>query len=484
MAGRTSRGAALTLVGDLAVKVLALAVTAVVATRLDAGTYGLVLLAIAVHGLVDVLTNPVLATVLLREPDLTGRLVDVAWTIAVLRGVVLTVLFWVFTPWLAAFWPDSAETLTAYFRLLAFSFALNGITNLHPVHLRLGLRFLPAFLLESVSPVVSSVFALAALSLSPEPVWLIAAQLAGPAASALVSLLLVSPRPRFVLDQQACARLWRGSAPLLQNGVLGYLLLAGDAIFVEYLAGAAALGVYGMAQRWSQMPMKMVVQRIQNVLMPVYVLLRDDHARARHVLASSLSTMLAAVGLLSGLVFVFADDFFVLLDGSAWSEAGAVARAFVPFCLAFAVNGCLGAVLLVHGKLQWLNRIMALQVTGFFPAMYAGHAAFGLPGVAAGASLVALGTCSTMVVLTAKLLEMPRREFGAVMAVPVVTSAVAVATGWLGVLPVTNAPVRLAVGSAIAVVVFFVSWELTSRHPVAPRLQHRSLLQLARMLAR
>lgn len=484
LAGRTSRGAALTLVGDLAVKLLALAVTVAVALRLDAPAYGLVLLAIAVHGLVDVLTNPALATALLREPHVSRRMVDVAWTVAVLRGALLTVAFWFLAPWLAAFRPGDQATLHDYYCLLACSFALTGVTNLHAVQLRLGLRFLPAFLLESVSPVTSSAVGLAALALSPEPVWLVVAQLVGPAVAAILSLLLVRPRPRFAFDGDACASLWRGCAPLLLNGVLGYLLLAGDAIVVDCMAGAAALGIYGMAQRWSQMPMKMFVQRMQSVLMPVYVLVRDDPARTRHVLASSLSALLAPVGLLSGLVLAFADDFFVLLGGHGWSEAGAVARAFVPFCLAFALNGCLGPVLLVHGKLQWLNRLMFLQVVCLFPGMYLGHLTLGLPGVALGVSAVSLATCSTMVLLTGRLLGVSWQSLGVVMLPPLATTAVAVAAGWLAVLPSTNALARLLLGSGLAVVLFVATWELLCRQPLTPGLRPRSFLQMARMLAR
>ena len=327
LAGRTSRGAVVTLAGELGVKLLAMAVTVLVAIRLDANAYGIVLMAIAAQGLADVLTNPMLATVLVREPRLLSRRVDIAWTIAVARGALLTTAFWYLAPSITA-WLGAVEVLTDYLRLLAFAFALTGLVNLHAVQLRRELRFLPAFLLESVSPLTTSAFALAALLFSPEPIWLIVAHLAGPLVGALSSLLLIAPRPRLVFAPAESIALLSGAAPLLLNGVLGYLLLAGDAIFVGYLAGATALGIYGIGQRWSQLPMKMVAQGLQSVLMPVYAVMRDDPARTRNLVTSALGTMMAVIGLLAGLMLAFAGDFFRLLGGGGGSGAE-VGRAHV-----------------------------------------------------------------------------------------------------------------------------------------------------------
>ena len=91
LSGRTSRGAAVTLFGNLLVKGLAVVALVVVARVLDANTYGPVILALAVFGFAEVLTSPVLQTTLLREPKLTDELIDVAWTISVVRGVLLTI---------------------------------------------------------------------------------------------------------------------------------------------------------------------------------------------------------------------------------------------------------------------------------------------------------------------------------------------------------------------------------------------------------
>jgi O-antigen/teichoic acid export membrane protein len=425
-----------------------------------------------------------LATVLLREPQLTRRTIDLAWTAAVVRGLCLTFVLWCLAPWLAAFWPSKQQVLTDYFRLSALAFGCNGLVNLHAVNLRRELRFVPAFLIENVAPITASAFALVLLALEPAPIWLVAALPVGAASASLLSLLLVRPRPRFDWDRAGWAQLWRSCAPLLGNGILGYLLLAGDVFVVEAMAGVVALGIYGMGQRWSQMPMKMVVQGLQNVLLPVYVRIRDDLARTRHVAVSTMSTMLAVVGFGAGLMLVFAPDFFALLGGGKWHEAAAVARAFVPFSLAFAVNGSLGQLLVVHGKLPWLNRIMTAQLVGFVPAMYVGHLAFGLPGAALGVSTVLVGTALAMMFMSEKLLELPRFTCCQALLAPLTSAAIAASTAWVVVLPLTAPMTRLCVGSAVALAAFVASWELLSRRPFAQRLQTRSLLQLARLLAR
>jgi PST family polysaccharide transporter/lipopolysaccharide exporter len=484
LSGRTSRGAAATLATDLLVRGLAFVAIVAVARLLDPGPYGTVVLALTVFGFADVLSNPAMATALLREPELTDRKIDVAWTLAVVRGLLLTTAFWLLAPLLASCWPDQQTELQGYFRILAASFGCSGLLNLHYVRLRRQLRFPRALMVESVSPVTSGLFAIVALLLAPEPVWLVVAPVVGLAAGSLLSLVLVTPRPRFAVDREATRELWRFGVPMVFNGAMGYVLVAGDHVFVQYLAGTAALGVYGMSYRWTHMAVRLLAQGLQPVLMPVYVLMRDDHVRTRHAVLSSLSILTALCGVVSGLFLAFATEFFSCLGGDAWNGAGPVARALVPLAIAYGVNICLTPVFLVHGKPQWLSRVIGAQLLCFFPVMYLGHALLGLPGLALGVSLLALGVAAVQMTLTRALIGLRPLQFAAAIVPPLSVAGLAALTGWLAVLPARDPMVRLFVGSGVAVVGFLVAWELLCRHPLARRLPSRSFLAIAGLLGR
>jgi O-antigen/teichoic acid export membrane protein len=484
LSGRTARGAVATLGADALAKCLAILAIAVVASVLDAEAYGTVVLALAVFGFADVISNPALPTTLLREPDLRAETIDTAWTLALARGVLSTALFWLLAPALAACWPEHGAVLQGYFELLALGFTLTGLQNLHVVALRRQLRFGRALLVESVSPVATSVTAIVSLALCREAWWLVVAQLVGPAAGAIASWLLIARRPRLRADRKEMRHLWAFAAPLMLNGAMGYVLVAGDHVFVEYLAGTAALGVYGMSYRWSHVGVKFLAHGLQSVLMPAYVRMRDDAERLRHAVLSALGVLTAACGVVAGLFLGFADEFFRFLGGDRWTGAGAVARALMPFVLAHGLNACLVPVFLVHGKPHWLTRVIAVQLAVFFPAMWIGFEVLGLPGLALAISAVGLGVFAVVAHLAGALIALQPRALAVAVLPSLAAAGIATLLGWLTVLPLAGDSARLFVGSTTTIVAFVAIWEVWCRWPWPRPIPARSLFDLVGMLAR
>lgn len=485
ISGKTSRGALVTLLGNVLVKGLSIVLIAVIAATLDAEIYGLAILALAVFGFAEVITNPALQTTLLREPGLRDQTIDVAWTISLIRGVALTTALWIAAPFLATFWPDQALVMEGYLRILALSFALAGCSNLHAIRLRRELRFGRAFMVESAGPFAGTVAVIIALPLTGEPFWIVSGPVLGGLVGTVVSLVCVRPFPRLRISIPEIKRLWRFSRPLMLSTIMIFVLLNGDDIFVESVAGFAALGIYAMSFRWSNTGVNLAVHGLQNVLTPAYVKLRHDSARLRHAVISSLSLLTAACVLISGLFLAFADEFFGFLGGnSEWNEAAPVARALVPFVISRGLNASLSPVFLVLEKPHWLTAMTAVQLAVFLPVMYLGHAWLGLVGIALGVATLSLGVSLVKMVWIRKILDLSPSDFAAALLPAFFTTGVAVWIGWLCVYQLPNPSWRLFLGSGISVLMFFLVWELFCRHPMARQLPQRSFLALASMLSR
>lgn len=484
LGGRTSRGAALTLGGNLLVKGLSIVVIAVVAQVLDAESYGPVVLALALFGFADVLTNPVLQTTLLREPDLQDKTVDVAWTISVARGLLLTLAFYCLAPWIAGFWPEKQAVMEGYLQALSFTFALTGLQNLHIIRLRRQLLFFRAFVVENISPFCGALFVIVALLWNREPVWMVIGPLVGAAVGSLVSLIVVRPLPRLRLARQEVRRLWSFSRPLMLSAMMMVVLLSGDHLFVEFMAGTFALGIYGLSYRWSNVGVNFAVHGLQNVLTPAYVKMRGDLPRLRHAVISSLTVLTAVCGIISALFLAFADEFFAFIGGDRWAGAEVVARALVPFVLSRGFNASLAPILLVLDKPHWLTAITAMNFVCFFPAMYLGFSLLGLTGIALAVALLALFASLVLMHLVDKLIDLTPRMLFQAVAPPFATAGLAALVGWLLVLPASDATLRLFLGGGVAVVTFFFIWEVACRQPIAQRMPQRSFFELAKMLAR
>lgn len=485
LSGKTSRGALLTLVGNLLVKGLSIVVIALIAATLDAEIYGHAILALAVFGFAEVITNPALQTTLLREPNLRDETINVAWTISFLRGLALTTVLWFAAPFVATFWPDQAIVMEGYLRILSLSFVVTGCANLHTIRLRRDLRFGRAFLVESAGPFFGTLSVIIALPLTGESVWIVSGPVLGSMVGTLVSMVCVRPFPKLRLSATEIRRLWQFSRPLMLSTVMIFVLLNGDDIFVESVAGFAALGIYAMSFRWSNCGVNFAVHGLQNVLTPAYVKMRHDPARLRHAVISALSVLSAACVLISGLFLAFADDFFAFLGGnSEWTEAAPVARALVPFVLSRGLNASLSPVFLVLDKPHWLTRMTAVQLLLFLPAMYLGNACLGLPGIALGVAVLSLGVSIASMVWIRQLLGINAGDFVAALLPAFLTTGVAVLIGWHCVAGLSDPTWRLLLGGGITMLMFFWVWEVLCQQPMTRHLPQRSFLSLAGMLAR
>lgn len=484
LSGKTSRGAVMTLCGNLLVKGLSVVVMILILAIVAKEDFGYVLLALAVFGIAEVVTNPALQTTLLREPKLQDQTIDVAWTISLIRGVALTTALWLGAPILIAYW-GKPPIIGDYLQILSLSFAINGCANLHSIRLRRDLRFGRAFLIENAGAFAGSMSVILALLLTGESFWIVAGPVFGALVGTLVSLICVRPLPRLRLSAVEVQRLWRFSRPLMLSTIMIFILLNGDDVFVESVAGFAALGIYGMSFRWANTGVNLVVQGLQSVLTPVYVKISHDAARLRHAVISSLSVLTAACMLVSGLFLAFAHEFFAFFaNGSDWSSAAPVAQALVPFVLSRGLNASLSPVFLVLNKPHWLTSMTAVQFALFLPAMYVGHLWFGLPGIALGVAALSLGVSIAQMIWVRKLLDLQPSDFAAALLPALLTTSLAVATGWLCVSSLADAPLRLFLGSSISVLAFFCIWEFFCRQPIAQRLPQRSFLNLAGMLTR
>lgn len=486
LSGRTSRGAVLTLAGNLLVKGLSLLVLLLVARVLDAGAYGLAVLALGLFGFAEVMTNPALQTTLLREPHLDDRTVDVACTLNLVRGVAMTTALFALAPSIASWWPEQQEVMAGYLRVLSCTFLIQGLQNLHAIRLRRELRFAKAFLLDSAPTLVGPLFVIAALWSSGEAVWMVAGPPVGAAAGALVSISVARPLPRLRFDSAEATRLCRFSTPLLISAVMVFILLHGDDLFVEHTAGFAALGVYALSFRWSNAGILFVVHGLQGILTPAYLKLRDDPARLRHAVLNSL-TVLCSVSLLIGAMLVaFADELFWLVGGSTagWQGAAAIARALVPLAMSRGINATLTPVFLVAGKPHWLTWMTAVQLAAFWPAMVAGSAAFGVVGVALAVSMLSLGVSLAKVFAVRPLIGLQPHAIVRAIVPGLLMASTAGTAGWLTTAGIADPGARLLVGATTTGITFLVLWELLCRHRIADRLPQRSFLAIAGLLGR
>jgi O-antigen/teichoic acid export membrane protein len=480
LARRTSRGAFVTLAGNLLLRALSLVSLVLVARLLDADAFGAASLALAVFALCDAATSPVLTTVLLGERDAPGRRIDAAWTVALGRGMALAIAFALAAPPLAGLWQAPAE-VEGYLRWLALAFALQGAFNLHAVRFRRELRFGRAFALDSVQPAATAISTVLGLCLTRDARWLVLGPPIGALFAAVTSFALVRPLPRPVLDRGEFAALWRSGRFLALNTLIVCTLFNLDDLLVAELGGLGALGIYVLAWRVVNVPLTGVLAGYNSVLLPAYLRVVDDPERLRHAAASALSILVATAALLAGGLAAWSRELFAVLSGlhRDWSPCAPVVVSLVPFVLARGINSALTPLFVARGVPGRLTALSACQLALLVPAVVLGHRALGLAGVALAVSVLGLCASVVMLVQAERLLGTGRGALWAGALAPVLVAALATSAGVVLSEPIAVPGARLAIGGLTLCGGFVWLWETFGAFAERRGMPYYSVLRIA-----
>jgi O-antigen/teichoic acid export membrane protein len=458
-------------------KIGALALTAVVARVLTPSAFGAVTIALSISSVCEAFTQLGLRTALQRRPDLTPRMVDVAWTISNLRAVALCGAISLSAPWLASLWEGGAE-VTLYLRVLSLGFVGDALMNAHVVWRQRELKFGLALVLDNLKALVGVVISIGILWLTDHPVALVAGPAIGSYVGAAVSWLAVKPRPRPAWDAAYSRELFGFGRWLTGHSIFVYLFFTLDNMYVARTLGVAALGAYGLGWRLVNTAMTLLTRAIPRMLVPTYSFISSDQARLRMLVSRALSfSHFVGIGLASLLV-LFADDLILLISGGgqAWKDATYVVIGLTPFTASRMQNQVVGPLFFASGKPKVIAMVSGLQLVLMLPALWVGEKLAGLLGVAVAMSL--LSVMGGVLVGNLARLHFGISALDQLRSLPRALAAAALAGGalypWLSGHDAGG--LRFMMGTLAMGTLYVMAWELSLRLFPPPRGQSLSVI--------
>jgi O-antigen/teichoic acid export membrane protein len=271
---------------DKFVRIVRITVLARLLSPDDFGLFGIALLALS---LVESLSQTGFDDALVqREGDVRPYL-STAWSLQVIRGLLLAVVLYVVAPWVAAFFEEPAAT--PLLRVLGLNAVLLGLTNSGVACFRKELQFHKQFAYISSGTFVDlgiSIWAAFAL----RNAWaLVIGMMAGNAVRTMVSHLLASP-VRFRIERDKAAPLIRFGRWIWGARIAHYALNEGDDIFVGKLLGTDTLGIYRMAYLYGNLPATEITHVISAITFPAYSRLQHNAAKLREAFLRTLRVTL------------------------------------------------------------------------------------------------------------------------------------------------------------------------------------------------
>lgn len=347
----------------------------------DIGLLGVAMLCMSI---LNTFTQTGFRAALIQKKENTQAYLNSAWTVGIIRGIVLFTALYFAAPYAANLRMPEAkiETATAIIQVIGLSFLLEGFVNVGIVFFDKELEFNKLFLYQ-ISGALTNVLVTICVALIYRSVWaLVFGKLAGGLVRLILSYTVHPYRPRLSRDLKKAKQLWGFGKWIFASVVLGFLISQGDDIFVWGYLGVASLAFYQMAYKFSNIPATEITTAICWVTFPAYSKLQDDIPRLKDAYLKVLQFTAFLSAPIAGLIFILAPDFVTLFLKEKWLP-------MVPAMQILAVFGLLRALGATRGPLfrglgrPWLGaKLKIIKFAVLVILIYPLTKRFGISGTA------------------------------------------------------------------------------------------------------
>lgn len=376
--GTIARSAGWMYLFKLGERSLSLVSTVILARVLVPEDFGLVAIAMAVVGLIDLMGAFGFDVALIQRQDATRVHYDTAWTYAVIFGTTCGVLLLGLAGPVASFYGDSR--LIAVLVAMAAASVVQGFENVGTIAFRKELDFRKEFRFLLAKKIVSFTVTMV-LAFALRNYWaLVAGTIAGKLASVWISYRAHPYRPRFALG--ASRELFMFSKWLFFSNLVFFLHNRAPDFILGRTVGAYTLGIFKVAAEIAVTPSTELIAPLNRAAYPAYARLAADLGELRHrFIALFGGIAVVALPVSIGLALLAEPTVRVLL-GPKWLEAVPLIQLLSGAGLASALESNLFLVLLALGRPKLTTMISAAMVVVSLPSLVFASLAYGAVGAA------------------------------------------------------------------------------------------------------
>jgi PST family polysaccharide transporter len=355
--------------------------TLFLASVLPSEDFGLIAMAMVIVGFVEVFKDLGTGSAIIQKEKVENTLLSSIFWVNILFGITLSLLIFLFSPFIASFFSNSS--VTKVLSVLSVTFFISSISIVSKSVLERNLEFDKLAKAELLSVIVGAITAVV-LAINNFGVWSLVFQTIVSSTTLSILLLLLSQwKPVFKLNVIQIKSVAKYSGNLIGYNVFNYFVRNLDYILIGKFIGDQALGHYYLIYKIMLYPVQNISAVISRVMFPVYSKLQNDLSKFKTVyMQSSSAIALITFPLMLG-IFAVSESFVNLFFPDKWDLNLLILllKILAPIGLVQSICATTGPIYLAVGKTDWLFRwgiLTGLFVgTGFFIGL-----TWGVEGVA------------------------------------------------------------------------------------------------------
>jgi PST family polysaccharide transporter len=355
----------------------------VLARLLGPKDFGMVGMATAVIGVLNLFRDFGLSTASVQRPTVTDEQISTLFWINMLVGTILGLLSVACAPFIATFYHEPRLLWVTI--VLAAGFLFNAAGVQHSAILQRQMRFTALASIDIVSLIISTGVGIG-MAMRGYAYWaLVGMTLMSPAVSAICLWLSTAWVPGKPRKQVGIRSMLRFGGTITLNGLVVYVAYNLEKVLLGRYWGANAVGIYGRAYQLSNIPTDNLNSSVGGVAFSALSRLQHDPRRLKSYFLKGYALVLAMTVPTTIICGLFASDAITVVLGPKWQEAAPVFRLLAPTILAFAMINPFAWLLFSTGQVGRSLKI-ALVIAPLVIGGYVIGLPYGPKGVALGYS--------------------------------------------------------------------------------------------------
>jgi len=352
----------------------------ILARLLAPADFGMVGIALLIIAILEAFSQTGLAPALIQRRGGIAEHLDTAWTVSLVRGLVLFTILYLTAPHSALFFKIPEASLVI--RLIGLSLLFNGLSNIGIVHFHRELDFKRQFIHQLCGTITDFLVAVT-VALLYRNVWaLVAGVLAGDLVRLVVSYLIHPYRPKLRLHLARLRELLGFGKWISGSTVLAFIGSTVDSLAVGRLLGPAALGHYRVAFQISSVPFSEVAQVVGRTAFPAYAKVQDNGALLRRFYLKIMKLTGMVYLPAAACVVLFAHEFTAAILGDQWLPMVPALRILAVMGLFKSVIAGGGPLFVGSGRPHYEFRIQLARCAFMVLLIYPATLRWGLEGAA------------------------------------------------------------------------------------------------------
>ena len=360
-----AKGAAWMVSMRFVIRAIGLVSMVILARLLVPEDFGLVVLATMLYGLIEIMGQFGFDVVLIQNQSADRRHYDTAWTLTVIRNLVLAGLLVAGARWAAGFFEE--PRLAAILYWLALAAFVEGFANIGVVNFRKELQFHKDFAFMLGAKLGMFMVAVPLAFIWRDYWALVAGIVAGAFVRVALGYLMQPYRPRFSLAMWL--EIVSFSKWLVANNILGFAYNRSDTFIIGKIVGVQSLGLYTIAHEIASLPTSELIAPVRRALLPVYAKMANDLESLRSGFLNVFSlALLIGLPVAAG-IGLTADPLVRVLLGEKWLDSIPIIQVLTIHGFLSVISAGSGPVYLALGKPQLLTVIFVVGLIVMLPLL-------------------------------------------------------------------------------------------------------------------